>query len=48
MNIPAVIGALTNSGYDGWVVVEQDTTPGDPTKVARENRVYLEGLFTAD
>jgi inosose dehydratase len=44
VNIPAVIRALTDSGYDGWVVVEQDTTPGDPTKVAGENRRYLEGL----
>jgi inosose dehydratase len=44
VNIPAVIRALTDSGYDGWVVVEQDTTPGDPTRVAGENRRYLEGL----
>jgi inosose dehydratase len=45
VNIPSVIKALTASGYDGWVVVEQDTTPGDPTKVTHENRVYLEGLL---
>ena len=45
VNIPSVIKALTASGYNGWVVVEQDTTSGDPTKVARENRGYLEGLL---
>jgi inosose dehydratase len=45
VNIPAVIKALTASGYRGWVVVEQDTTPDDPTKVASENRAYLESLL---
>jgi inosose dehydratase len=45
VNIPAVMRALTNSGYDGWVVVEQDTTPAEPTEVARENRVCLEDLL---
>ena len=45
VNIPAVIQALKDYGYDGWVVIEQDTTPGDPTRVARENRIYLEGLL---
>jgi inosose dehydratase len=45
VNIPSVIKALTAFGYGGWIVVEQDTTPGDPTKVARENRDYLEGLL---
>jgi inosose dehydratase len=45
VNIAAVIRALTDFGYDGWLVVEQDTTPGDPTRVARENRRYLEGLI---
>jgi inosose dehydratase len=45
VNIPAVVQALKDYGYDGWVVVEQDTTPGEPTQVARENRIYLEGLL---
>jgi inosose dehydratase len=44
VNIPSVIEALNGHGYRGWLVVEQDTTPGDPTRVARENRSYLEGL----
>ena len=45
VNIPAVIEALKDYGYSGWLVVEQDTTPGNPTRVALENRVYLEGLL---
>ena len=44
-NIPAVVQALKGHGYDGWLVVEQDTTPRDPTEVARENRLYLEGVL---
>jgi hypothetical protein len=31
--------------YDGWLVIEQDTTPVDPTETARKNREYLEGLL---
>ena len=45
VNMPAVIQALKNHGYNGWLVVEQDTTPGTPTSVARENRLYLEALL---
>ncbi len=45
VNIPAVIGALKDHQYDGWLVLEQDTTPGNPTEVARENRVYMEKLL---
>ena len=45
VSIPSVIKALAASGYDGWVVLEQDTTPDNPTNVARENRVYLESLL---
>jgi inosose dehydratase len=40
--VPEVIDLLRQAGYTGWVVVEQDTTPGDPTKVAAKNRDYLE------
>ena len=43
--IPAVIQALKEHGYNGWLVLEQDTTPDNPTAVARENRVYLEALL---
>ena len=43
-DIPAVVRALKEHGYDGWLVVEQDTTPDNPTDVARENRQYLEAM----
>ena len=42
--IPEVIQALEDHRYDGWLVVEQDTTPADPTEVAKQNRMYLERL----
>jgi inosose dehydratase len=44
--IPDVVAALQAQGYDAWYVIEQDTSP-DPTGVARENRIYLEGLLGA-
>lgn len=43
--IPALIDALRSHGYDGWLVIEQDTTPGDPMATARRNREYLEALL---
>jgi inosose dehydratase len=45
VNVPAVIRALKSHHYDDWVVVEQDTTPNNPTEIARENRLYLESLL---
>jgi inosose dehydratase len=43
--VPEVIDALRQAGYTGWLVVEQDTTPDDPTIVAAKNRRYLEPLI---
>jgi inosose dehydratase len=43
--IPEVIEKLRLADYDGWLVIEQDTTPADPTETARKNREYLEGLL---
>jgi inosose dehydratase len=43
--VPEVIDSLRQAGYAGWVVIEQDTTPDDPTKVAEKNRHYLEPLI---
>ena len=45
VNIPAVIMALKDHRYDGWLVIEQDTTPLSPTTIARDNRLYLEALL---
>jgi inosose dehydratase len=43
--IPEVVAALLARGYDGWFVLEQDTTGGDPKDVACTNREYLERLL---
>lgn len=43
--VPEVVSALARAGYDGPLVVEQDTTPRDPTLTARENREALEGIL---
>jgi inosose dehydratase len=43
---PAVRDALNDSGYDGWIVVEQDVLPGmgAPRESARRNRDYLTSI----
>jgi inosose dehydratase len=43
--VPEVVARLVRGGYDGWFVLEQDTTPDDPKDVARTNRAYLEALL---
>ena len=43
--VPEVVADLLARGYDGWFVLEQDTTPGDPMVTARRNREYLEALL---
>jgi inosose dehydratase len=43
-----VVRALKDHRYDGWLVVEQDTTPLNPTAIARENRLYLEALLKSE
>jgi sugar phosphate isomerase/epimerase len=48
VNIPAVVRALKDHRYDGWLVVEQDTTPVNPTTIAKENRLYLEALLESE
>jgi hypothetical protein len=37
--------ALKAIGYGGWPVIEQDTTPLDPTENARQNRTHLGKLL---
>ena len=41
VDITAIVRTLIDSGYGGWVVVEQDTSPRHPTETARANRQYL-------
>ncbi|GAC1356981.1 MAG: myo-inosose-2 dehydratase [Ktedonobacteraceae bacterium] len=46
VNFPAVIQALTGSGYAGWIVVEQDVLPGmgTPRESAQRNRDYIRSI----
>ena len=43
--LPEVLRLLREAGYEGWLVVEQDTTDQDPTDTARRNREFLEALL---
>ena len=50
-DIPAVVGALTRAGYDGWYVLEQDTVLAGPpagegpAAQVRESLRYLRSLL---
>ena len=46
VDFPALLTLLRDSGYDGWLVVEQDVLPsmGDPAHSAARNRAYLKSL----
>lgn len=44
-HIPEVVSALAKRGFSGWLVLEQDTTPIDPTETAVRNRLYVEELL---
>jgi inosose dehydratase len=45
LDLRRVLEQLKDQGYNDWLVVEQDTTPLDPTIVARQNRIFLEELL---
>lgn len=44
VDFPGVIAVLKVSGYQGWIVVEQDVLPGmgEPKQYASRNRKYLD------
>ena len=46
VDFPAVLRALREVDYQGWIVVEQDILPGmgDPRESARRNRDYLRSI----
>lgn len=46
VDFPAVLDRLAGSGYEGWLVVEQDVLPsmGTPAESAARNRAYLRSL----
>ncbi len=46
VDFPALKVLLSELGYDGWIVVEQDVLPGmgNPKDSAQRNRDYLESI----
>lgn len=44
LDVPGVLQALTDIGYDGWVAVELDRATMDMAEAARYNREYLRRL----
>jgi len=42
--VPAVLKALEEIGYDGWVSVEPDRASMDMAEAAKYNREYLRRL----
>lgn len=46
-NIPGILDTLVAQGFDGWVVVEQDTCEGDATETARQNLAFIRDHLSA-
>jgi len=44
LDVPALLTALHDIHYDGWLMVEQDSTWLAPAESARTSRAYLRGL----
>lgn len=44
VDMQRIFGALRGSGYEGWVIVEQDA-PAEPLAAARQSRAYLRDEF---
>jgi inosose dehydratase len=44
LDVPALVDALREIDYDGWLMVEQDSTWLPPPQSARMSRDYLRGL----
>jgi len=47
VDLPGVIAALGEAGYDGWATVELDSFDGPPAAAAAESFGYLETLLAA-
>lgn len=45
IDFPAVLKALADAGYDGWVTVELDSYKGEPRDAAEMSKAYLETLL---
>jgi inosose dehydratase len=44
LDVAGLLGALREIGYDGWLMVEQDSTWLAPIDSARASRAYLRGM----
>jgi inosose dehydratase len=44
LDVPGLLRALSEIGYAGWLMVEQDSTWLPPVESARASRAYLRGL----
>lgn len=47
LDLAEVLSAVAESGYDEWIVVELDSTPGLPSDAARASYEHLTGLLAA-
>ncbi len=47
IDIPAVVGAIRQTGYGGWLTVELDPLVDDPDAAGRQARAFLQPLIEA-
>lgn len=47
IDLPDVLAAVRESGYDSWLMVELDAYDGDPADAAAISKAYLDGLLSA-
>jgi inosose dehydratase len=45
LDLPAVLAAIREAGYDDWLIVELDYYDGDPREAAESSRSYLDTLL---
>lgn len=48
VDLPGVVDALVEMGYDGWVTVELDEYDGEPAAAAAESSGYLQTLMAVE
>jgi inosose dehydratase len=45
LDFAAVLDAVRDIGYDGWLIVELDSYDGDPREAAVKSKAYLDALL---
>ena len=45
LDVAGVVNALRETGFDGWLTVETDGWPGDPSEGARTSMATLRELL---